>query len=340
MIYNHVTYQRDFFQEFPSQERVPEESNWQSKVFSALSLASLHKTLRGPLGAGLSSLRSISYISNSASLFKQGNIAEGSFHLMQSSLSAASVGLFFFNPVYGMLTSTLGDGILHFRAFIEAILSGDAQSAMEMGSLLSLDLLFATTICYASLEATVACMLLQVAVDVYFCIRQLKKGNLFEAACQAILAGAKLHQAIPQMKFLQWKWEHQPQLQAELKRNERGFVYLDIPDEMVPTLLEVLGDSSLELPPYFGGKDAVGAHVSVLVGKEQNVDISQHIGKQISFSFSHLSRVNPDGWKGVEEVAFLALSCPELEAIRSEAGLTPKIAGTHDFHITFGLQRE
>jgi hypothetical protein len=71
----------------------------------------------------------------------------------------------------------------------------------------------------------------------------------------------------------------------------------------------------------------------------KDVQISE-IGKTIKFNIAICDSLKPVGWKGVSEVSFLSLSAPELDSLRNKYDLTPKIHGSHDFHITFGVKYE
>ena len=103
-----------------------------------------------------------------------------------------------------------------------------------------------------AIQITVACMLLQVALDVYHFAKHVKKGEYLEAVCSAILGGAHLHAAIPQCKLLAWTLKHGgAEFTAELKQNAQGFVYLDVPDEYVYELFAILGETGAQVTSLF-----------------------------------------------------------------------------------------
>lgn len=344
MINHPVTFHRDFRNDFPSQNIGPTLSPglWdkcQRYVLATLPLLSLHRPFRGPLSLGMSGLRSVVHISQMVENFKQENIKEGLFEFLQACLSTAAVGFFFFNPVFCFFFSSVSDFIINCRNCIEKIKSGNYQEAIECLAFMALDLLFITSFCYGFIEITVACMVLQIVLDFYMSAQHFKKGNYFEGACQMLLGGAHLYQAIPQVKLLHWKHKYDPVFTAELKRDDKGFVYLDIPDEYVYSLFESFGDSQSELPPYFGEGKA-GAHITAIpIGELGNYGLTQEdIGRKFTFRIVNVDSLKPDQWKGVNKVHFLTLSCPELESLRVRYGLSPKIHD-HDFHLTFGIQR-
>jgi len=349
MINYPVTYHRDFRNDFPYLKTKPPittnspQGLWQKCqkcALAALPLLSLHRPFRGPLSCAMSSLRSVMHTTQMIENLKRGNIKESFFQFIHVSLATAAVGLFFFNPIFCFFFSSVSDLIINCRNLIESIKTLNAQEAIEALAFMALDLLFLISFCYGSIEITVACMILQIILDFYMSAEHFKKGNYFEAACQAILGGGHVSQAIPQLKVLQWKWKYNPILTAELKQDERGFAYLDIPDEYVDSLFELFGDKQAELPPYFG-KGRAGAHVSVILIEELGAHglKMEDIGKKFTFRIVNMDSVKPDGWKGVNKVYFLTLSCPEIESLRVRHGLPPKI-NHHDFHLTFGIQKE
>jgi len=238
-----------------------------------------------------------------------------------------------------MLSSSTSDLIINFRQFIENCNEGNFQEATKTLAFLTLNVLFISSFCYGAIEITVACMLLQIYLNLHLAEDCFKKGDYFEGLCQWLLAGAHMHKALPQLELLNWKREHQPVLTAELKQEKRGFVYLDIPDEYLHSLADLYKDENIELPPYFG-KNNAGGHVSAILRTEiaaKNGLTIQELGKKFNFRIVHMTSVKPDGWKGIDKVCFLTLNCPELESMREQYGFTPKING-HDFHITFGIQ--
>jgi hypothetical protein len=183
-------------------------------------------------------------------------------------------------------------------------------------------------------------LLLQIALDLYFAQEYFKNGDYVEGLCQAILGCVHMHQAIPQIKLLNWKLANNPSLYAELKQDAKGFVYLDIPDDYLSSLKELYNEHGMELPPYFG-EGRAGAHVSVILTTElsgaEGLKIDE-IGQKFKFNIINVDAVKPDGWQAVNKVHFLTLDCPEIESMRHKYGLNPKIEH-HDFHLTFGIEK-
>jgi hypothetical protein len=130
-------------------------------------------------------------------------------------------------------------------------------------------------------------------------------------------------------------------LTGTLKQDKDGFVYIDIPDDLVFSLFDLLDKGKAKKPPYFG-KNKNGAHVSVIYRdevKEHDLTDIKEIGKEYDFKLGKLKSVDPDGWNEMSQVYFLEIKCPELSKIRQRYGL-PKYIHENEFHITFGIEKQ
>lgn len=301
-----------------------------------LPLAGLNRPFRNPLTLGLSALRMVTHTEKILEEIHRGRFDEGAFHLFHAAMAVASIVLFFFNPVFSFLSSSVSDMVSNCKELIDHVKKNEYKEALVALASMTLDVLFIVSICYGSIEITVGTLLLQILLDLFFAMEHFKKGEYVEGLCRAILGCVHMHQVTPQIELLQWKQQHN-HFYATLKQDERGFVYLDIPDEYVRSLEKLYHKHGMELPPYFGeGKH--GAHVSVILAKEvKNLKIDE-LGKKIKFSIVNVDSVKPDSWAGIDKVHFLTLDSPKLEAIRSKYGFSPKI-DNHDFHLTFGIEK-
>lgn len=125
---------------------------------------------------------------------------------------------------------------------------------------------------------------------------------------------------------------------GQLKIDGRGFVYLDISDEIIFDLFAILDNSNTTIPPYFGD-NLYGAHISVVLASESRLNAHINlIGKELPFTITGCYSVEPENWEEVERVWFLTIDSPELSLVRTKLGLEPKIMN-HDFHITFAIQK-
>lgn len=325
MINYPVLFHRDFRQDFlPPQKK--EEEGWQSKcqkvAQAILPFAGLHRPFRTPLSVGMSCLRA--YTAES---------------YLQKGYALGNAAVYFLSPSLGFVFSSLNDLANNAGTLVKEARAGHIKEALEAFSFATTDALFIAAFAYGSIYLTTAAMIHQIALECYVTQKHFQNGHYFEGACQALMAGAHIKNVIPQIQVLQWQNTYSPVLTAELKQNEDGFVYLDIPDEYVRTLHEHCGETGTQLPPYFGPGMA-GAHVSVILSGEMEKGIkAADIGKKFNFRIVHTDTIKIEGWKGVKGVQFLAIECPELEAVRQRQGIAPRIGGDHDFHITFAIQR-
>ncbi len=125
-------------------------------------------------------------------------------------------------------------------------------------------------------------------------------------------------------------------LHGTLQRKEKGFVYLKVDDEYIHTLFPKLELESegYKKPPYFRSKTAPGAHISVFYETE-NVN-PEEIGTTYRFELARIVLVKP---AKDTTYAVLQVVSPELEALRTKYGKTPKLHN-HEFHISIAKKVE
>lgn len=124
---------------------------------------------------------------------------------------------------------------------------------------------------------------------------------------------------------------------GELKQTDDGFIYLDVPDEIVHGFLQVIDDKAKK-PPYFTKKfNNVGAHISVMSHRELQDKKVAEVGKEYEYFIKGARCLKPEGWDEMKKVWFLVVGSPGLEKLRQKYGLS-KLKHGHDFHITIGVQ--
>ena len=122
-----------------------------------------------------------------------------------------------------------------------------------------------------------------------------------------------------------------------LKKTEE-FVYLDLNDEYIHTLIALIQEDGFVEPPYFGKVDLVGAHISIMDSQEvRNYGIKeiQQCGELIYFTPKECKIVHPPRWQEIDEVYIIVVEAPELDRIRNQYGLPMR---TYDYHITIGVK--
>lgn len=344
MISNPVIIQRQYAHDCPKNDCAQESviRRCQNAFTASLPLISLIPGSKTPLALGLGFLRNVNHLQNVICAFQQKDYANFSVHSLQLALGLTALAIIIaclanqsLNPSYSYLAIDADDLVSNIRELREAIKKGETKQIVETLSHMSATLLFAAYLSFGQIEILVTLMLVQISHNLGKSADEFRQGHYFEGLCYLAFSIVSIFQVIPQIKVVEWKWKRGGTIEGELCRDERGFVYIKIKDEIVFELHEIFGDS---LPPYFG-KDKHGAHISVMsageLSKQINID---EIGKTFKFEIASFDSLRPDNFKGVEKVSFLSLASSELEALRSKYGLTSKIHGNHDFHITFSVK--
>ena len=128
---------------------------------------------------------------------------------------------------------------------------------------------------------------------------------------------------------------------GKLRQTSDGYVYVNVPNDLVDGLYKLINDSDprIQRPPYGQKKyNNIGAHISAIKGdevEENELEIKE-IGEEIEYTTGELYTVNPEGWDDMQRVWFVNVESTELEKIRDRYGLSKKIDG-HEFHITVGV---
>lgn len=121
-------------------------------------------------------------------------------------------------------------------------------------------------------------------------------------------------------------------------KNSEDFVYVDITDEYIHQLVTFIQKDGFEEPPYFGDRDLVGAHISVIYPdeiKKYGIREIQECEKLIYFTPKECKIIHPPNWKEIDEVYFIVIEAPEIDRIRVNYGLPKRDYG---FHITIGVK--
>lgn len=333
---NHpILYQRDYSREVSQPITDDTSYNWSQKAIAALPLLALHRSCRVPLSMALSGARVITQMKATLEAVEGEDITQAVYQFFHSCLTTAAFGFLFFHPVLSYTVTSFSDLVNHMDELKTFVCIGDAWSACNAFSKGMLDGLFLASILYGSIEIVVLCATLQTILELYNSGKHFKNEEYFEGFCQGILAAAHLKQAIPQYNLLQWKYETAPLLEGTLKRNDQGFVYLDIPDEQIFSLLKYCGKMGIEPPPYFK-KGMAGGHISIIAATERTGQIAK-LGQKFSFRISHADSYSFNS--GTKKIHLVVVASPELEQVRLEQRLSRRLGGDHDFHITYGIEK-
>ena len=122
--------------------------------------------------------------------------------------------------------------------------------------------------------------------------------------------------------------------QGVLKQKENGFIYLDVSNEFITSivpLLEMPGD--LRKRPT--ASRSIGAHVSVF--HEMDNIIPEELGMVFTFDVKDIRSFTLHTRDGLKKLWVIAVDSPDLEALRVKYGCSPKLKG-YDYHISIGKQ--
>jgi hypothetical protein len=126
-----------------------------------------------------------------------------------------------------------------------------------------------------------------------------------------------------------------------LKQKPNGFLYLEVSSDYIADALQLIEVPGKLIPArHYTSKKGIGAHISVMYEDEQTLNEIweiKELGQQYTFQILELRTVRIRKDNQVKKLWLIAVSSPELEALRMSYGLSPLLK-SHDFHITVGTQ--
>ncbi len=126
-----------------------------------------------------------------------------------------------------------------------------------------------------------------------------------------------------------------------LHQTKQGYVYLDVNNQFILTLLPFLISHDLSRPPYFNlFHSPNGAHIPVIPSREahfQEIGPIQEVGQEFSFEIDGLYSVKPNNWPEIEEIWYFKVNCPELEKLRRKYFL-PALPNGHPMVIATAIK--
>jgi hypothetical protein len=124
-----------------------------------------------------------------------------------------------------------------------------------------------------------------------------------------------------------------------LKQNDKGFIYLDIANEYITSIIPFFDDPSIDLPPYYGESFSDGAHIAIATGDEEKKLFSPlPLGDAFSFTITGCYRASLLYDLKNKYVWYLTISSDELTKLRTDMGLTPLPNG-ETFSITLAYKK-
>lgn len=122
-----------------------------------------------------------------------------------------------------------------------------------------------------------------------------------------------------------------------IKQGAGGMVYVDVDDDFILKLYPLIQDEGFVLPTSLQGKNAIGAHITVVYNREANdYDLGwiEERNTQVFFTVTDCKIVELDQ-AGYESACVLKIKAPNLDKLRKKYGL-PAIK--YDFHIMIGMK--
>jgi hypothetical protein len=126
-----------------------------------------------------------------------------------------------------------------------------------------------------------------------------------------------------------------------LRQTAQGYVYLDIDNQFILSLLPYLTAQGLSRPPYFNlFNSPEGAHIPVISTREsyfQDIGTIQEINQEFSFEIEGFYSVKPNLWPEIDEVWYFKVACLALEKMRRKYFL-PSLPSGHPFAIVSAIR--
>jgi len=128
-----------------------------------------------------------------------------------------------------------------------------------------------------------------------------------------------------------------------LARNPTGYIFLDLDDNWIFSVRFEMEKFGYEIPPYFLGAQAVGAHISVvpadIANKYKYKKEDVEIGKKIEFKVVRAGPSFPTRrWYGAEAVYKIWVKSAELDKVCMETA-GPEYKPPGGFNIVVGVRR-
>lgn len=147
-------------------------------------------------------------------------------------------------------------------------------------------------------------------------------------SCQSIQQKSLPERENPWQNALAFAEEYLPK-EGRLIQIDSGYAYLKVDDAYIHALFPLLRTKEgFREPPYFRRPNSPGAHISV-VYEDEKVKLKE-TDKIFSFKLKDIIEVHP---RKDTSYIILRVYAPELEKLRENYGLSPKLKG-HEFHIS------
>jgi hypothetical protein len=168
--------------------------------------------------------------------------------------------------------------------------------------------------------------------------------KFFAAAALAVLLISSAHAGIDHRVEFQPRALQQAvtiEQKGILKQKDNGYLYVDVSNDFIGQILPLIDAPGKIAPPrHYTSKKGIGAHISVMYEDEQidnEIWEISELGQEYTFAVMEIRTVKLNRDNKMKKLWLLAVDAPELEQLRMNYGLSPRLKG-HNFHITLGTQ--
>ena len=204
-------YYRDFSNDCP-----PPNSNDDSPANVCIRVASVaipFLSLYKPFGAVVSvagnAMRSFTSLTEIHDAAKTGSVFEIAKSGAKTLVSVAALVLTFTAPVLGILLISGEDIVLYMGHLYETLSKEDYKKAFESCAHIFTSALYLSIFFSSSLELMVISFSAQILLGLYQSLNEFKEGNNLEGCGHLVMSAFRIHQLVPHIETLQFKWEIQ-----------------------------------------------------------------------------------------------------------------------------------
>ncbi len=124
-----------------------------------------------------------------------------------------------------------------------------------------------------------------------------------------------------------------------LAQTSNGFIYLNIANEYITSIIPFFNDPSIDIPPYFDGAFKAGAHIAIASPlEEKKIYCPLPIGEVFSFTVTGCYKANLLYDLKNKYVWYLTVTSEELSELRESMGQS-SLPNGETFYITVAYKK-
>lgn len=185
-------YLRNFENDLPPQQEVPEYIAIAERVgLAVLPFLSLYKPLGSIISCGMGGLRAFTNILEVIEAGKRGDLGAFIGHVVQVALAVLSVVTTIFQFTVGLLVSSAVDFVLSLIRFVEHIVNGRWEKAVEELLQMAGAALYIAIILTGNLEITLASFVIQLLLQGFQAWDEFKEGHILEGIAKVLMGAVR-----------------------------------------------------------------------------------------------------------------------------------------------------